>query len=121
VSLFGPYQHADLPALLRGVDWMVIPSTWWENSPLVIQEARVVGVPILASNIGGMAEKVRGGVDGLHFLAGSSLDLAAKIEAIVTKRSSVKPAPLDLAAQNSAVLNAHLDLYGWPDAKRKLG
>jgi len=120
VSLFGPYQHGDLPALLRGVNWMVIPSTWWENSPLVIQEARVVGVPILASNIGGMAEKVRDGVDGLHFLAGSALDLAAKIESIVSKRTSVKPVPLDLAAQNAAMLDAHLDLYGWSDARRKL-
>ncbi|HEX5069589.1 MAG TPA: glycosyltransferase family 4 protein [Vicinamibacterales bacterium] len=120
VSLFGPYQHADLQTLLRSVDWMVIPSTWWENSPLVIQEARVVGLPILASNIGGMAEKVRDGVDGLHFLAGSALDLAAKIEAIVTKRVSVKPTPLDLPAQNAGVLDAHLNLYGWTDVQRRI-
>lgn len=114
VSLFGSYQNAEVPILLRSVDWMIIPSTWWENSPLVIQEARAVGTPILASNIGGMAEKVRDGIDGVHFLAGSALDLASKIEAIVTLQITVKPEPVDMAAQNKAGLAAHLRLYEAP-------
>jgi glycosyltransferase involved in cell wall biosynthesis len=96
---------------MRSVDWVVVPSTWWENSPLVIQEARVTGTPILASNIGGMAEKVRDGVDGLHFLAGSPLDLASKIEAIVRRQVMVTPVPLDLVAQNREALAAHVRVY----------
>jgi glycosyltransferase involved in cell wall biosynthesis len=111
ISLFGAYQHQDVPALMRSVDWVVVPSTWWENSPLVIQEARVTGTPILASNIGGMAEKVRDGVDGLHFLAGSPLDLASKIEAIVRGQVMVTPVPLDLVAQNREALAAHVRVY----------
>lgn len=111
LSLFGRYQHQDVTSLMRRVDWVVVPSTWWENSPLVIQEARAVGTPVLASNIGGMAEKVRDGVDGLHFLAGSPLDLAARIEAIVRRQVDVVPPRLDVRAQNRASIAAYLDAY----------
>ena len=45
----------------------VVPSLWWENSPLVIQEAFHFGRPVICSDIGGMAEKVTDGVNGLHF------------------------------------------------------
>jgi len=24
---------------MKQVDWMIVPSIWWENSPIVIQEA----------------------------------------------------------------------------------
>ena len=44
---------------------MVVPSIWWENAPLVIQEAQAQGRPVIASNIGGMAELVEDGVNGL--------------------------------------------------------
>lgn len=111
VSFFGPYRNGDVPRLLTSVDWMVIPSIWWENSPLVIQEARSAGTPILASDIGGMAEKVTDGVDGLHFLAGSSLELAAKMSAIVDGQVTIGPPRVDLAAQNRSALADHLNLY----------
>jgi glycosyltransferase involved in cell wall biosynthesis len=111
VSMFGPYRHEDVPALMRSVDWIVVPSTWWENSPLVIQEARAVGTPILASNIGGMAEKVRDGIDGVHFLAGSPLDLASRIEAIVRGEVVLAPVPLDVGAQNRQAIADYVDVY----------
>jgi glycosyltransferase involved in cell wall biosynthesis len=111
ISLYGRYQHRDVTTLMRSVDWVVVPSTWWENSPLVIQEARAVGTPVLTSNIGGMAEKVRDGIDGLHFLAGSPLDLAARIEAIVRRHVNVEPPRLDVRAQNRESIAAYLDAY----------
>ena len=45
----------------------------------MIQEAFLHGRPMICSDIGGMAEKVRDGKDGLHFRAGSSQDLADRI------------------------------------------
>ena len=61
---------------MREVDWTIVPSTWWENAPVVIQEAFHHGRPIIASDIGGMAEKVRDGIDGLHFHVGNPESLA---------------------------------------------
>lgn len=73
VRWVGPYQPHELRRRMAGVDWVVVPSIWWENSPMVIQEAFVCGRPLLVSDIGGMAEKVRDGIDGKYVVAGSAL------------------------------------------------
>jgi glycosyltransferase involved in cell wall biosynthesis len=48
-------------------DIFVVPSVWYENSPLVVQEAFAAGVPVVCPDEGGPAELVRHEVDGLHF------------------------------------------------------
>jgi glycosyltransferase involved in cell wall biosynthesis len=83
VTLAGKYRHADLPRLMAEVDWVVVPSRWWENSPLVIQEAFLHKRPVICSDIGGMAEKVADGVDGLHFRAGDPRSLAQVLETAI--------------------------------------
>jgi glycosyltransferase involved in cell wall biosynthesis len=77
----GPYRPDDLPRLMAGVDWTVVPSIWWENSPVVIQESFLHRRPPIVSDIGGMAEKVNDGGNGLHFRAGSPEDLADRLTA----------------------------------------
>jgi glycosyltransferase involved in cell wall biosynthesis len=79
VTFVGEYKHDDLPALMEKTDWVVVPSIWWENSPLVIQEAFMHGRPVICSDIGGMAEKVRDRVNGLHFRARDPDSLAETI------------------------------------------
>ncbi len=79
VQWLGSYQPHELRQRMAGVDWVVIPSIWWENSPMVIQEAFVCGRPLIVSDIGGMAEKVRNGVDGYHVPAGNRLYWADKL------------------------------------------
>lgn len=69
VQWVGPYQPHEIASRMANIDWVVVPSVWWENSPMVIQEAFVYGRPLLVSNIGGMAEKVVDGVNGLHIPA----------------------------------------------------
>ena len=72
----GPYRPDEQRNRLQEVDWVVVPSIWWENSPMVIQEAFTAGRPLIVSNIGGMAEKVDDGVNGLHFSARNPQSLA---------------------------------------------
>jgi glycosyltransferase involved in cell wall biosynthesis len=79
VVFAGRYDHDQLPSLMENVDWVIVPSIWWENSPLVIQESFMHGRPVICSDIGGMAEKVTNGVDGLHFRAGDPESLAKTI------------------------------------------
>jgi glycosyltransferase involved in cell wall biosynthesis len=64
---------------MKAIDWVIVPSIWWENSPMVIQEAFVAGRPLIVSDIGGMKEKVRDNIDGLHFSARNPVDLASKM------------------------------------------
>lgn len=113
VRFFGSYKSQDLPQLMREIDWVVVPSTWWENSPVVIQEAFFHGRPIITSDIGGMAEKVQHNVDGLHFRASSAESLVDRlIEAIRTPalwtklRGRIRP---PMTAEGAA--EQHLGLY----------
>jgi glycosyltransferase involved in cell wall biosynthesis len=84
VTFTGSYDHAAVPHLMSEIDWVVVPSRWWENSPLVIQEAFMHGRPVICSDIGGMAEKVTHQVNGLHFNVGSPAALAETILAAST-------------------------------------
>ena len=110
----GPYTPAQQASILKSADWVVVPSTWWENAPLVIQEAFYHGRPVICSNIGGMAEKVSDRVSGLHFQAGSAASLAdAMLEAVETPglwESLVRGIPKTVSAEQAAA--AHLELYG---------
>jgi glycosyltransferase involved in cell wall biosynthesis len=73
----GLYTAQDMAARMAAVDWVVMPSIWWENAPLVAMEAFRHGRPVICGDAGGMAEAVRDGVDGLHFPIGDSAGLAA--------------------------------------------
>lgn len=77
----GPYDREQLAGRMGGVDWVMVPSIWWENSPLVIQEAFSLGRPVICSGVGGMAEKVRDKVDGLHVEPGNPVAWAAAMAA----------------------------------------
>jgi glycosyltransferase involved in cell wall biosynthesis len=84
VTNAGPYDHdADLTRLMSEIDWVVVPSIWWENAPLVIMEAFQRGRPVICSDVGALAEKVRHDVDGLHFSVGSPGALAATLDGAV--------------------------------------
>jgi glycosyltransferase involved in cell wall biosynthesis len=84
VTFRGPYEHSELPKLMAELHWVVVPSIWWENSPLVIQEAFFHRRPVICSDVGGMAEKVRDGVDGIHFRVGDAFSLAKAFETAAT-------------------------------------
>lgn len=62
--------------LLTQIDILVVPSIWFENSPLTIHEAFMAGVPVITSNIGGMADLVTDGVNGLLFTVNDSQQLS---------------------------------------------
>lgn len=109
----GPYAAAELPTRIAAADWVVVPSLWWENAPLVILEAFRHGRPVLCSSIGGMAELVTDGGNGLHAQAGDAAGLAR-----VMQRAATEPGlweRLRVGIQNPHDLRvaaeAHLDLY----------
>jgi glycosyltransferase involved in cell wall biosynthesis len=88
VSLIGGYRGEDVLELMAACDWIVVPSIWWENSPVVIQEARFAGRPLICANIGGMAEKIDSRTD-LLFPARSPGALADLITKVIRQR--IKP------------------------------
>ncbi|MBL6456703.1 glycosyltransferase family 4 protein [Belnapia sp. T6] len=112
-SFRGAYAPEELGRLMEAVDWVVIPSIWWENAPLVVQEAFRHRRPVICSGIGGTAEMVRNGIDGLHAPVRDPAGLAA-----VLRRAAETPglwdglvegirAPVGLAE----AAREHLKLY----------
>ena len=83
IRRLGSVSHERMPAILEDIDVLVVPSTWIENAPFIIREAFAAGVPVIASNLGGMAEMVRDGVDGLLFSPGDSAALAAALRRLI--------------------------------------
>lgn len=61
----GPYPPGGGPARMAACHAILVPSTWAENRPVVITEARAAGRPVIASDAGGIREDIRDGVDGL--------------------------------------------------------
>ena len=114
VRLHGGYRPQDAVTLMSSVDWLVVPSIWWENSPLVIQEAFAARRPVICSAIGGMAEKVRHEVDGLHFRAGDPVDLADTMMRACTEAGLHQRLMKGIGPVHSMRASAeeHLLLYG---------
>lgn len=81
----GAYERHETGRLMAAVDWVVVPSVWWENAPLVILEAFRQRRPVICSDIGGMAEAVEDGVSGLHFQTGNPHALARVMRRALTE------------------------------------
>jgi len=80
VTLAGRFDNAAIAQVFCGLDALVVPSIWYENSPLVILEAQAASRPVITSAMGGMAELVRDELDGLTFRPGDAADLARQIQ-----------------------------------------
>ncbi len=74
VTLLG--ARADVPSLLAAFDVLVLPSRW-EGLPRVVVEAMAVGVPVVATDVGGVAEAIEHGTSGLLTPPGDPYSLAA--------------------------------------------
>ena len=79
INFQGSYDYEEISQVLANIDVLVVPSVWYENSPLVIHEAFLAGIPVITSNLGGMAELVRDGQNGLLFTPGNAADLREKL------------------------------------------
>jgi len=82
IQWMGGIEHDQVSRAHAQIDVLVVPSIWYENSPLTIHEAFLSGTPVLASDLGGMRELLSEG-GGILFAPGSSLDLAARMKEII--------------------------------------
>jgi glycosyltransferase involved in cell wall biosynthesis len=81
VRFHGRFDNARLREVFEGIDALVVPSVWYENAPITIQEAFLCRTPVLAGDEGGMAELLEGG-GGLTFRTGDAGDLARVMGAL---------------------------------------
>lgn len=83
LKLCGVYLREQVSDVIQQFDVLVVPSLWYENSPNVILEAFAHKIPVIASNLGGMAELVRRGENGLLFETGDPAGLASQLQRLL--------------------------------------
>ena len=102
----GPQDEAGVRKLMKAATVLVVPSLWYEGFPMVIVEALSLGLPVIASRVGGLAEIVEDGVSGGLHARGDSRSLA---EALA--RFNALPEEQVTAARGAARLR-YLERYG---------
>lgn len=106
IRFMGGYRHGNIVDILAEIDVLVVPSIWYENSPLTIHEAFLAKTPVITSGIGGMAELVQDGVNGLLFRTGSVRDLRSKMETIIRQPDLIGRLSKDIGSVKTVEENA---------------
>ncbi len=92
---------------LSNADCLVMPSVCYENSPAVLYEAAALGLPFIASDLGGAGELVEE-YGGTAFRAGDAADLAAKMDMVIRNKSKYENA---VKSNQDKVRNLQIDNY----------
>jgi glycosyltransferase involved in cell wall biosynthesis len=71
----GTFPEEQMRSVLDELDFLVIPSTWYENSPLVLLDALASHTPVIVSDVEGLTEFLEPGKNGYAFKRGSVDDL----------------------------------------------
>jgi len=106
IEFCGRFQPDDLPMIHESIDVLIIPSVWYENSPNVILEAFALKTPVIASNLGGMAELIDDGQNGFVFEVGDAEHLAEKIKELINhpeRLASLQEGILPLRSQRAEI------------------
>lgn len=82
IRFAGAYAEHEAAQVFADMDVLVVPSTWYENTPFVMLEAFAAGVPVIASDLGGLSEIVEPDKNGKLFAAGDAAGLRRAFEAI---------------------------------------
>jgi glycosyltransferase involved in cell wall biosynthesis len=108
----GSYEVDRLASRMARIDWCIVPSVWREAFCLVVSESWMFGRPVIVSNVGGPAERVRHDIDGLHFEVGDPRSLAETMRRACTETGLWKrlaggiapPAPREIMVGEYAAL-----------------
>jgi glycosyltransferase involved in cell wall biosynthesis len=79
ISFLGTFETERIGWILSDIDVLVVPSRWYENTPLVVYSAFASGTPVVATDVGGLSEVVEHERNGLLFKMNDSVDLNRKL------------------------------------------
>ncbi|WP_335870578.1 glycosyltransferase [Bacillus sp. 2205SS5-2] len=105
VNFLGRVDHAQIPKFISSLDVFVIPSLI-ESFGVAAVEAQACGVPVIASNVGGLPEVVKDGVTGFLVPPEDAQKIAEKLELLYTNES--KRTEFGISGREHVILN-----YDW--------
>ncbi len=101
VHFLGAFHNDLFGEVLSGIDVLVVPSIWYENTPLVMQSALTTKTPLIASDLGGMSELINHGKDGFVFKVRDDKDLAEKLQLLVDQPDLLSKFRANIGPQRS--------------------
>jgi glycosyltransferase involved in cell wall biosynthesis len=111
VEWLGRMEPPELFQLLGAAKLLIFPSKWYETFGRVVVEAFACGTPVIASNLGAMAELMEHGHTGLLFETGNPEDLAAKVRWLLARPKLMaemrQAARAEFEAKYTATANYH--------------
>ena len=89
ILFHGRFDHGSAAEILAGLDVVVIPSIWEESYCLVAQEALAARKIVIASNTGGLADRIVHGVNGFLVPPNDAAALSQEISTIVPRSREI--------------------------------
>jgi glycosyltransferase involved in cell wall biosynthesis len=83
VEFLGTVSRERMATLLAGASALILPSAQ-ENTPMVIAEAMAIGIPVVATRVGGIPEMIRHSETGLLYRPGDVEALTSALELILS-------------------------------------
>jgi glycosyltransferase involved in cell wall biosynthesis len=106
VVLLGRQTKDQVLALMKNARVLLFPSRCYEGLPMAIVEAYAVGLPVIASDLGGMSSLVEHGRTGLHFRPGDSEDLAEQVKWVLSNPAKLARMRWEARAEFEATYTA---------------
>jgi glycosyltransferase involved in cell wall biosynthesis len=86
ISWKGVVKPTEVISILANYDALILPSNIQEMAPLLIQEAFAAKLPVIASDVSGVAEQISDGLNGLLFSRGDSSSLCKQLAKVIDNR-----------------------------------
>lgn len=83
IEFCGVFPNSKISEVMADLDALVVPSLWFENTPLVVYSAQASFCPVVASDFPGLSEVIRNEVNGLLFEAGNMAALATQLSRLI--------------------------------------
>jgi hypothetical protein len=129
VHFYGHVVNRRIAAIYQKIDVLIVPSIWPENSPLTIAEAMASGIPVIASDIGGIGELVEDEVTGFLVPPRDSQAMAERIRRLIARpqlrqemgqRALAKIQPYRLRGQVEQIVTVYQEVLGQRQAPETL-
>ena len=89
ISFRGTFRQEEFASVLNNIDVVVIPSIWYENTPLTALSVLAAKKVLVASNVGGLAELIQPGETGFLFPPGDFRSLAMILSGLIEERGKL--------------------------------
>ncbi len=83
IAFLGTFPNGEIGKIIAGIDVLVVPSLWYENTPLVVYSSLAAKRPVIASDFPGLSETIKHDWNGLIFAAGDFTALHDRLKRLV--------------------------------------